>query len=119
MAYIQALRGIKECGTKRAHKVLFPKSSFRTGRNTVFEMFKDSALILDAIRHRIAAYQRHLELRPKASKLYQKIIIWLVARVGAKISPENLQYRSDKTLGTVWTGYIVNQAGVKINLPFQ
>ena len=35
--------------------------------------------------HRIASYQRHLELRPKASKLYKKIIIWLVASVGARI----------------------------------
>jgi hypothetical protein len=53
-------------------------------------MFKDSVIILDAIRHRIAAFQRHPELRLKASKLYQKIIICLVARVGAQISPENL-----------------------------
>jgi hypothetical protein len=46
---------VKECGTKRAHNFLFPKSSFRIRRTTTLGMFKDSAIILDAIRHRIAA----------------------------------------------------------------
>jgi len=36
--------GVKECGTKRAHNFLFPKSSFRIQR-----MFKDSAVILHVI----------------------------------------------------------------------
>ena len=38
--------GVKECGTKRAHNFLFPKSSFRIRRTTVLGMFKDSAIIL-------------------------------------------------------------------------
>jgi len=38
------------CGTKRAHNFLFPKSSFRIRRTIVLGMFKDSAIILDAIR---------------------------------------------------------------------
>jgi hypothetical protein len=42
--------GIKECGTKRAHNFLFPKSSFRIQRTTVLGMFKDYAIILDAIQ---------------------------------------------------------------------
>ena len=42
--------GVKECGTKRAHNILFPKSSFRILRTTVLGMFKDSAIILEAIR---------------------------------------------------------------------
>jgi len=42
--------GVKDCGTKRAHKFLFPKSSFRIRRTTVLGMFKDSTIILDAIR---------------------------------------------------------------------
>jgi len=42
--------GVKECGTKRAHNFLFPKSSFRIRRTTVCGMFKDSAIILHAIR---------------------------------------------------------------------
>jgi len=42
--------GVKECGTKRAHNCLFPKSSFRIRRTTDLEMFKDSAFVLDAIR---------------------------------------------------------------------
>jgi len=42
--------GVKECGTKRAHNFVFPKSSFRIRRTTVLGMFKDSAIILDAIR---------------------------------------------------------------------
>jgi hypothetical protein len=42
--------GVKECGTKRAHNFLFPKSSFRIRRTTVVGMFKDSAIILDVIR---------------------------------------------------------------------
>jgi hypothetical protein len=42
--------GVKECGIKRVHIVLFPKSSFRIRRTTVLGMFKDSAIILDAIR---------------------------------------------------------------------
>jgi hypothetical protein len=41
--------GVKEYETKRAHNFLFPKSSFRIRRTTVFGMFKDSAMILDAI----------------------------------------------------------------------
>jgi len=41
--------GVKECGTKRAHNFLFPKSSFRIRRTTVLGMFKDHAIILDAI----------------------------------------------------------------------
>ena len=42
--------GVKECGTKRAHNFLFPKSSFRIRRTTILGTFKDSAIILDAIR---------------------------------------------------------------------
>ena len=42
--------GVKECGTKRAHNFIFPKSSFRIRRTTVLGIFKDSAIILDAIR---------------------------------------------------------------------
>jgi hypothetical protein len=42
--------GVKKCGTKRAQNFLFPKSSFRIRRTTVLGMFKDSAIILDAIR---------------------------------------------------------------------
>ena len=41
---------VKERGTKRAHNFLFPKASFRIRRTTVLGMFKDSAIILDAIR---------------------------------------------------------------------
>ena len=41
---------VKECGTKRAHNFLFPRSSFRIRRTTVFGMFQDFAIILDAIR---------------------------------------------------------------------
>jgi hypothetical protein len=40
----------QKCGKKHAHKFLFPKSSFRIRRTTVLGMFKDSAIILDAIR---------------------------------------------------------------------
>ena len=42
--------GVKKCGTKRAHSFLFPKSSFRIWRTTALGMFKDSAIIFDAIR---------------------------------------------------------------------
>jgi len=42
--------GVKECGTKRANKFLFPKLSFRIRRTIVLGMFKDSAIILDVIR---------------------------------------------------------------------
>ena len=42
--------GVKECGTKLAHNFLFLKSSFRIRRTTELRMFKDSAIILDAIR---------------------------------------------------------------------
>ena len=41
--------GVKACGTKHAHNVLFLKSSFRIWRTTVLGMFKDSVIILDAI----------------------------------------------------------------------
>ena len=39
--------GVKECGTERAHNFLFPKSSFRI---QVLGMFKDFAIVRDAIR---------------------------------------------------------------------
>jgi len=42
--------GVKKCGTKHAHNFLFPKSCFRIRRTTALGMFKDSALILVAIR---------------------------------------------------------------------
>jgi hypothetical protein len=42
--------GVKGCGTKRAYNFFFPKSSFRIRRTTVLGMFKDSAIVLDAIR---------------------------------------------------------------------
>jgi hypothetical protein len=42
--------GVKECGTKCPHNFLFPKSSFRIQRTAVLRMFKDSAIILVAIR---------------------------------------------------------------------
>jgi len=42
--------GVKECGTKHAHNFLFPKYSLRIRRTTVLGMFKDSAIILDAIQ---------------------------------------------------------------------
>ena len=41
---------VEECGTKRSHNFLFPKSFFRILRTTVLGMFKDSAIILDAIQ---------------------------------------------------------------------
>jgi len=41
--------GVNECLTKRAHNFLCPKSSYRIRRTAVFGMFKDSAIILDAI----------------------------------------------------------------------
>jgi len=41
--------GVKECGTKHAHSFLFPISSVRIRSTTVLGMFKDSAIILDAI----------------------------------------------------------------------
>jgi len=42
--------GVKKCGIKHAHNFLFPKSSFRIRRPTVLGIFKDSAIIMDAIR---------------------------------------------------------------------
>ena len=42
--------GVKGCGTKRAHYFLFPKSFFRIRIITDLGMYKDSAIILDAIR---------------------------------------------------------------------
>jgi len=42
--------GVKDCVTKRAHNYFFPESSVRIRRTTVLGMFKDSAIILDAIR---------------------------------------------------------------------
>jgi hypothetical protein len=42
--------GVKKCGTKRAHNFLFPKSSYRIRRTAVLGVFKDSAVIPDAIR---------------------------------------------------------------------
>jgi hypothetical protein len=42
--------GIKDYGSKRAHIILFPKSYFIIRRNTVLGTFKDSDIILDAIR---------------------------------------------------------------------
>jgi hypothetical protein len=41
---------VKECGMKRAHNFLFRKSSFRIQRTTVLGMFKDYAIVLDAIQ---------------------------------------------------------------------
>jgi len=42
--------GVKECGTKMAHNFLFSKSSFRIQRTRVLGLFKDSAIVLDAIQ---------------------------------------------------------------------
>jgi len=42
--------GVKECGTNRAHNLVFPKPSFIIWRTTVLGMFKDSAVIFDVIR---------------------------------------------------------------------
>jgi hypothetical protein len=42
--------GVKECGTKRAYNFLFLKFSFRIRRTIPLGTFKDSAIILDAIR---------------------------------------------------------------------
>jgi len=42
--------GVRVCGTKCSHNLLSPKSSFRIWRTTVLGMFKDSAIILDAIQ---------------------------------------------------------------------
>jgi hypothetical protein len=47
--------GVKKCGTKLAHNFLFPKSSFTIRRNTALGMFKDYAIILDAIRRSFLA----------------------------------------------------------------
>ena len=41
---------VKEFGTQLARNFLFPKSSFSIRRTAIFEIFKDSAIILDAIR---------------------------------------------------------------------
>jgi len=42
--------GFKKCGTKRVHTFLFPKSSSEIRKTTVLGMFRDSAIIIDAIR---------------------------------------------------------------------
>jgi hypothetical protein len=42
--------GVKDWGTLRAHNFRFHKSSYRIRRTAVLGMFKDSAIILDAIR---------------------------------------------------------------------
>jgi len=42
--------GVKRWKTKRAPNFLFPKSSYRIRSTTVLGKFKDSAIILDAIR---------------------------------------------------------------------
>jgi hypothetical protein len=42
--------GFKECGTERAHNLFFSKSSVRIQRTTALGMFKDTSIILDAIR---------------------------------------------------------------------
>jgi hypothetical protein len=42
--------GVKERGIKRGNNFLFPTSSFRIRRTTVLGKFKDSAIILYAIR---------------------------------------------------------------------
>ena len=42
--------GVKECGTNHTQNFLFPTSSFRIRRTAFLGMFKDSAIILDAIR---------------------------------------------------------------------
>jgi len=41
---------VKGCGIKCAHKLLFPKSTFRNRITKVLGMFKDSVVILDVIR---------------------------------------------------------------------
>ena len=42
--------GVKKCGTKCANNCLLPKSSIRIRKTTAWGMFKDSAIILDAIQ---------------------------------------------------------------------
>jgi hypothetical protein len=42
--------GVTKCVTKPAHNYLFPKFSFRIRRTTALGNFKDSAIVLDAIR---------------------------------------------------------------------
>ena len=57
--------GVKECGTKRAHNFLFPKSSFRIRRTTVLGMFKDFAIIFYAIRQSFWPNQQQQQCLPQ------------------------------------------------------
>ena len=78
--------GVKDCGTKRAHNFLFPKSSFRIPRSTVLGMLRDSALILDAIRRSFltksttatmyTSLRVHFELPPLSSSSTSYVPSW-------------------------------------------
>ena len=57
--------GVKECGRKRAHNLLFPISSFRIRRTTVLGMFRDSAIILDTIRRSFWPNQQQQQCLPQ------------------------------------------------------
>ena len=57
--------GVKECGKKLAHNFLFPKSTFRIRITSVFETFKDSAIILDVIRRSFLTNQQQQQCLPQ------------------------------------------------------
>ena len=82
--------GVKECGTKCAHNFLFPKSSFRIWRTTVLRMFKDSAIILDAI------WQSFLTKSPTAAMFISVQIDFgwppLLSSFTSSLPPQNREY---------------------------
>ena len=57
--------GVKECGKKYSHNFLFPNSFFRIRRTTVLGTFKDSAIILDAIRRSLLTNQQQQQYLPQ------------------------------------------------------
>ena len=85
---------VKECGTKRAHNFLIPKCSFRIQRTTVLGMFKDSAIILDAVRWPFLTKSATADVYLSLSRFWKAtslvVIYQLPSILKSKIPPKNV-----------------------------
>jgi hypothetical protein len=82
--------GVKKCGTKRAHNFLLPKFSYRIRRNTVLGVFKDSAIIPDAIRRSFLTKSATAAMFTSVQVDFGLISYQLPSVSKSRISPKNV-----------------------------
>ena len=80
---------VKRCEIKRAHNILFAKSTFKIQRTTVLRMLNDSAIIRDATR-------RSFSTKPATAELFMSVRVDFGQPPLSPSSTSSLPYRNQE-----------------------